>query len=612
MEGFFHLRRSFLEAVVIGLLATSALFLPPLELGTRANLYLYDLWSRLTGESAPADILLVRLDDPALLTPLAKAAHEQQAKLLITTLPEPPSPLAAAKTLGPVDLPVGATLLRRTDWPHGGHLLYEPDLDGVVRRERPLLDDSAATPSLALFAAKQVDDVADSTSNAEWTADADDTVSPRWIRFYAGHPFPEIAASDLLANPSALQGKIAIAGRSPAERLTPVGSLTTRELLAQALLGYRNGQQVDAGPLGSIMSWCVALALLGLLAVRPFRTRAGTIGFVAAAGFGFVVWAAASFALGTLWLPIVGPVILLLATGSILAAREPVAESVPATDDTLVNARRMAAAIGAKIVPRKYLGLETTAHMRFVRPATWWLQQIPPYAWLTRLMVGAMRVLPKALIRPFLMKFLTTTLGPDRVVFEQGAILVNKHGERFTDELAHPVVDITRQPEGVAYIVFDTRLARKFSAWPYFISTAPGVAFAFFDDYRRARPDIFHSGDSTDALAAAMGFSQQAFAAAIHSANEGRPDDRKLEDGPFYALGPVKVWVTVAHVGLAVNTRLEVLDESGTPIPRLYAAGNAGQGELSVAGHGHSLGWALTTGRLAVRNIAARMQAQHS
>ena len=89
MERFLNLRRSFVEAAVIGLLATSALFLPPLDLAARANLRIYDLWSRLGSESSATDIVLVHLEDPSLLTPLAKAANDRHAKLLITTLPAP-------------------------------------------------------------------------------------------------------------------------------------------------------------------------------------------------------------------------------------------------------------------------------------------------------------------------------------------------------------------------------------------------------------------------------------------------------------------------------------------------------------------------------------------
>ena len=47
-----------------------------------------------------------------------------------------------------------------------------------------------------------------------------------------------------------------------------------------------------------------------------------------------------------------------------------------------------------------------------------------------------------------------------------------------------------------------------------------------------------------------------------------------------------------------------MLDRDDRPIPGLYAAGNAGQGGFSSIYHGHSLGWALTSGRLAGRAAA--------
>jgi len=221
-------------------------------------------------------------------------------------------------------------------------------------------------------------------------------------------------------------------------------------------------------------------------------------------------------------------------------------------------------------------------------------------------MIWAMGVLPEWFIRRFMMKFLTTTLGPDRIVYEQGAILVNKNGERFAEERNKPNLKLPQQPDGVAYIVFDAKFARKFSAWPYFISTAPGVAFAYFDDYRRARPDPFHQGETAEALAQRLGMPPGRLATTLSSVNQPRPDEQKISQGPFYALGPVKLWVLVAPVGLAVNTRLEVLDPSDQPIPGLYAAGNAGQAGFTVTGHGHGLGWAFTTGRLAARSAVAR------
>ncbi|MGH6989750.1 MAG: FAD-binding protein [Stellaceae bacterium] len=253
---------------------------------------------------------------------------------------------------------------------------------------------------------------------------------------------------------------------------------------------------------------------------------------------------------------------------------------------------RIAAAIGPHIVPRKDLPAAIAAH---VRPKPSLLQRIPPDPWLTAVIVRAMAILPSRLVRPFMMRFLTTTLGPNRGVYEEGAILVNKLGDRFADEIAGANLKIPNQPDGIAYIIFDERFARKFSRWPHFISTAPDIAFAFIDDYRTARPDPFHRADSLNDLARRLRSSPDRLAAAVAAANAARPEDNRLVEGPFYALGPVKLWVLVAPVGLAVNTRLEALTETGVPIPGLYSAGNAGQAGFMIyrvtvtgsAGHSH-------------------------
>jgi fumarate reductase flavoprotein subunit len=273
------------------------------------------------------------------------------------------------------------------------------------------------------------------------------------------------------------------------------------------------------------------------------------------------------------------------------------------------DGHKMAAAVGAHIVPRKDLGAESAAHIRFIRPPPIFFQKIPPYPLLTRMMVFAMKVAPSWAIRPIMMKFLTTTLGPDRGVFEEGAILVNKLGERFADERRTPNMLIPQQPDGMAYIVFDDQFAKKFSRWPHFISTAPGVAFAFIDDYRVARPDLFNQAPTLEALSQKIGFRPDRLKAAVASANDGRPKSQQLTAAPFYALGPVQTFVMVAPVGLSVSMRLEVLAETGVPIPGLYAVGNAGQAGFTVTGHGHGLGWAFTSGRLAAQQVVARVGA---
>jgi len=290
----------------------------------------------------------------------------------------------------------------------------------------------------------------------------------------------------------------------------------------------------------------------------------------------------------------------------------------------------MAERIGARIVPRRDFGAAGLAHIRFIPPTKRsWVHRLPLHTGIARLIKVSMAILPEALVRPFVLRFLTTTLGPDRGMFERGAVLVNKHGERFAEELGGPNInDITRhsrtngtstgetsapsirlaeQPDRLGYLVFDDQFAKRFSAWPYFISTAPGVAYAYVDDYRRARPDIFHSAPTLEDLAAKLGFDTAKFRSAVGTLNDARADvARHIAQPPFYALGPVKSWILVTPVGLAVNDRLQVLDGNNTPIDGLFAAGGAGQGGFSITGHGHGLGWAFTSGLLAGRHASMK------
>lgn len=289
----------------------------------------------------------------------------------------------------------------------------------------------------------------------------------------------------------------------------------------------------------------------------------------------------------------------------------------------------MAEAAGASIVSRTDYGAGELAQMRFVKPEKPnWTQRIPPFRGIAWLIKTALQYPPAvALLRPFVLKFLTTALGVDRGLFVQGALLINKRGERFADELGSTILQdvghheriadkpggasgtpnllLPRQPGGVGYIVFDERIARQFSRWPHFISTAPGVAYAYVDDYRRARPDIFHSAPTLAGLALRLGMDAGALQASVNTAMDER-GDKALAGGPFYALGPIKSWLLVTPVGLAVNTRLEVLDTRGHAIDGLYAAGGVGQGGFTNTGHGHGLAWAFTSGLLAGRHAAAR------
>lgn len=247
------------------------------------------------------------------------------------------------------------------------------------------------------------------------------------------------------------------------------------------------------------------------------------------------------------------------------------------------------------------------SQLRFVPPpATGLFLKLPPTRPLAALMKLAIEHAPSWLLRPFVLSFVTTFLAPDPSLFREGSILVNKNGERFTDELANPHIALAAEPEKSGYIVFDATVAQKFSAWPHFVSTAPGVAYAYLPDYRRNRRDLYREAADLRALAALLKVSPDKLSATVESHNRTRRESGQstLSQAPYFALGPVKGWTVLTDGGLAVSARHEVLSSDGAPISGLYAVGSAGQGGLLLEGHGHHLGWSFTSGRRAGAIVA--------
>jgi fumarate reductase flavoprotein subunit len=150
-----------------------------------------------------------------------------------------------------------------------------------------------------------------------------------------------------------------------------------------------------------------------------------------------------------------------------------------------------------------------------------------------------------------------------------------------------------------------------FSAWPHFISTAPGVAYAYVDDYRRNRADLFTRSPTLAGLAGRLAMPGAALAATVQSHNAQAGNRARLGDGPYVALGPVRAVFVHAEGGLAVDHDHRVLGVDDVPIAGLYAAGATWQGGLLLKGHGHHLAWAFVSGRRAGRN-AARQAASHT
>ncbi|MEI9803420.1 MAG: FAD-dependent oxidoreductase [Pseudolabrys sp.] len=267
----------------------------------------------------------------------------------------------------------------------------------------------------------------------------------------------------------------------------------------------------------------------------------------------------------------------------------------------------MALELGAEIVMGQVmLGPE----IRFVAPQRKKLiQRLPPSKSFAQMMRIAMNILPNWLLRPFFMMFVTTNLSPSLALFDEGAVLVNKLGKRFVNERDRPQLAIAQQPDRIAFILMDDSVARKFSQWPHFVSTAPGVAYAYVRDYKRSRGDIYATANTIEELAVLLKVPPETLRGTIDAYNVDLPPGAPpIAKPPFHALGPAKSWIVLTDGGLKVSTRLEVLDKSGKAIPGLFAAGSNGQGGLLLEGHGHHLGWAFTSGRLAGRSAASSSQ----
>jgi fumarate reductase flavoprotein subunit len=268
--------------------------------------------------------------------------------------------------------------------------------------------------------------------------------------------------------------------------------------------------------------------------------------------------------------------------------------NVTATGD----GQRLGEALGARIVNGD---LALGPEIRFIAPAAENLvRRLPPWRWLAVTMEWALDHVPPVALRPILMKFLTTALAPSTALFDAGAVLVNALGERFGDERERPAWRLPDQPGKLAYILVDSALAERFSAWPHFVSTAPGVAYAYVPDYRRNRPDVFTEAPTLEALAERLSMNPLALA---RSAAEGGV--RPLGAGPYVALGPVRSVFVHSEGGLMVDEQHRVLGADDQPLPGLYAAGSTGQGGLLLKGHGHHLAWAFVSGRRAGRFAAA-------
>jgi fumarate reductase flavoprotein subunit len=195
-------------------------------------------------------------------------------------------------------------------------------------------------------------------------------------------------------------------------------------------------------------------------------------------------------------------------------------------------------------------------------------------------------------------------------VIIQGGIQINRDGRRFCDEsqgYSEQAAEVLRQPGGIAWSVFDARIA--------------SIARQF-EDFRNAeRAGALVTSDSMQALADALHVPAAAFMAEWQEvealkAKSGRDrfgrqftTEQRLAT-PFHA---IKVTGALFHTqgGLAIDAQARVKRNDGKPFPNLFAAGGAAAGVSgsTAAGYlsGNGLLAATTLGRLAGQAAAARV-----
>ncbi len=158
--------------------------------------------------------------------------------------------------------------------------------------------------------------------------------------------------------------------------------------------------------------------------------------------------------------------------------------------------------------------------LRFISPTRPSIMlRLPPSRSVALFMQWVAKNLPAAILRPFMMSFLTTALAKSPDLFHEGAILINKQGTRYNDEMNGPPKITANQTDPIAYIECDQALADKLDAYPYFISTAPTITYAYLDDNRRNWRDIFRTAAALEGPATCLSVLPDASIAAVTSRN---------------------------------------------------------------------------------------------
>lgn len=214
-----------------------------------------------------------------------------------------------------------------------------------------------------------------------------------------------------------------------------------------------------------------------------------------------------------------------------------------------------------------------------------------------------------------------STIAGNIVGWTMSAILVNADGNRVVNEKASNrtiLEEELQQPGGMLYLLLDSE---TFEVWKTKLAPA-GISEGDIEKYLAANgttTPVFAHGETLEEAAAAAGVNAENLAATVEKYNsfveKGEDADfgrnasyltMKIGAGPYYLIEQKPRFATTMG-GLVVNTNMQVLNQEGSAISGLYAAGETcGQvmGDDSPSGANNA--WAITSGKLAADAIAAK------